>query len=695
MRENQISDRRIGIGYVLLLFLIFLAYSNTFDASWHLDDLPHITQNPVIHIKDISPGSIAQTFFAHPNSAERLYRPVACLTFALNWYMGKDNVVGYHFVNMVVHVLTAWALLITILNLFKTPNLKGRYQGNAYCIALLAASLWAINPVQTQAVTYIVQRMASMAALFYILGIYFYIKVRLNVLSFKRILFSLGCVFSFLLAVGSKENAIILPFALILVELLFFTDLSRPQAKRIISWFAAISAILVVVVGTFILLKADYFSILKSYESRSFTLAERLLTEPRILIIYLSQIFFPLPQRLSFQQDIQVSTSLLDPWTTLPAMVLILFLVVFGIFQIKRRPILAFGILFFFLNHTIESTILPLELYYEHRNYLPTLFIFWPVAEWLKRLLTYFRLKGSIAYRGFIVLLTVILFGLSFGTYVRNSVWATEKSLWEDVRMKAPGIARPYQGLAAQHARAGQYDIAFNLYERALALKHPTPKVSQAHSFNNMGNIQMYRRNYAEAIKLYQAALKIYPGHEKSLYNMTLALINCGRWQEAYKHADMLIAKFAVNASYFNLKGLILMKQGRYQEARSVLLEALKIAPFNRNAAVNMGIVLSLTGKHEQAANLFKRVQRHYPRDIAIQFAQIENHSRAGDESAVDIELEKLLAQFSTNDIISYLNEMIDNKMPTPLSPETIVPLVASRLKKKSEEIKAFYGPEK
>jgi Flp pilus assembly protein TadD len=304
----------------------------------------------------------------------------------------------------------------------------------------------------------------------------------------------------------------------------------------------------------------------------------------------------------------------------------------------------------------------------------------------LKRLLAYFRLTGSFVYKGFIALLTFILFGLGMGTYVRNTVWATEKSLWEDVRIKAPGIARPHQVLAAQHARAGQYDVAFNLYEKALSLRHPSPKVSKAHSFNNMGNIQLYRHNDEEAIKLYQAALDIYPGHEKSLHNMTLALIKWGRWEEASEHVDLLIVKHAYNGLYLNLKGLILIKQKRYIEAKTVLLKALKISPRNRNAAINMGVVLSLIGKHEQAANLFKRVQRDYPRDLTIQFGLIENSLRAGDEMAADGYLEKLLAEFSVNDIIDYLIGMVDDKTTTPFSPEIIAPAVGNILKKKSEK---------
>ena len=149
----------------------------------------------------LQPGSLMRTFFTSPDSGgtitERLYRPIPCLTFAINWYFGKDRVFGYHVVNTLVHILTAYLLFLTILNLLKSPNLRNHYQGKEHFVAFLTAVLWAINPVQVQAVTYIVQRMASMAAMFYILSIYFYVKTRQSEYPLGRIFLLLGCAVGF------------------------------------------------------------------------------------------------------------------------------------------------------------------------------------------------------------------------------------------------------------------------------------------------------------------------------------------------------------------------------------------------------------------------------------------------------------------------------------------------------------------
>ena len=131
---------------------------------------------------------------------------------------------GYHVVNIVIHIITACLLFAVILKLFDTPNLVNKNSGDAYFVALLTAALWAVNPIQTQAVTYIVQRMASMAALFYLLAVYFYIVARLKHTTKSRMVLYTLCVLSYLCAIFSKENAAALPIALLISRVYFFSQ---------------------------------------------------------------------------------------------------------------------------------------------------------------------------------------------------------------------------------------------------------------------------------------------------------------------------------------------------------------------------------------------------------------------------------------------------------------------------------------
>ena len=153
----------------ILLVLVFGAYSNTFHSSWQLDDYPTIVHNSRLHLKDLSPHAIATTFYSRPATLGNVYRPVSCLSLALNWYVGGRQVAGYHFVNICIHFLTAFFLYLTIFNLCRSPRLAKNNSRHGFAVAVLAAVLWALNPVQTQAVTYIVQRLHSLAALFFLL----------------------------------------------------------------------------------------------------------------------------------------------------------------------------------------------------------------------------------------------------------------------------------------------------------------------------------------------------------------------------------------------------------------------------------------------------------------------------------------------------------------------------------------------
>ena len=229
------------IGITLLILLNLAVYSNSFQATWQFDDKPNIINNHYLHLRDLTPASLIQTFYTNPTDpatpGKRLYRPIAFLTFALNWYLGQDRVVGYHVVNVLIHCLTSVFLFLAVYHLFGAPNLYGKIdKRNRFLIALISAVLWSLNPIQTQAVTYIVQRMAAMAAMFYLLSMLFYIQCRLSKYPRHRIPLMLGCILSFLLAWGSKENAVALPAALLLIEIIFFLSSgSSPNARIALS----------------------------------------------------------------------------------------------------------------------------------------------------------------------------------------------------------------------------------------------------------------------------------------------------------------------------------------------------------------------------------------------------------------------------------------------------------------------------
>jgi tetratricopeptide (TPR) repeat protein len=690
--SSSLNIKNNGFAFACLALLILVVYSNTFHASWQFDDKPNIIDNYYLHLKDLQPQSLMNTFFTQPTnpweSGNQLYRPIACLTFALNWYFGKDDVTGYHAVNLGIHLLTAFLLFLTILNLCRTPNLRDKFNDSVYVIALLTAAMWAVHPIQTQAVTYIVQRMASLATLFYVLGMLFYIKCRASGTSLHRILLLLGCILAFLFALGSKENTATLPAALLLVEISCFQDLGVQRTKWAFVGGSIIGGLLLIIINVWLFLPENPVAFIKNYDYRPFSLGERLLTEPRIVLFYLSLIFYPHPARLSIEHDVTISTALFQPWTTLPAILLTAALIGIGFSQIRKRPLIALAILFFYLNHTIESTIFPLELIFEHRNYLPSLFLFLPVAAGFLKLVSYDRVTNTAMRGSLFACIVVLIIALGLGTYMRNRVWATEISLWQDAMHKAPNSARPLAILAWQmaygpNANASQYDAALKIYEKALLLKK-TRSFSEPTIMDNIAGIYFKKGQHQKAIDLLEQALAISPNYAKGRYDLIQILITLGRWDAASEHADILLSKHPDHEGYLNTKGLISLYRKNYDEAIACFHKSLSVAPLFKTTWIGLGVAYSLNGNYAIAENTLRRAHQLPPQDMVALLGLIENSRRAGDILQARRYADKLLNIYDKAAINEQLYHLSNNPLLPPLSPEFISQIIEGRLKENS-----------
>jgi protein O-mannosyl-transferase len=561
-------------------------------------------------------------------------------------------------------------------------------------ISVLSTALWAVNPIQIQAVTYIVQRMASMAAMFSILAINYYLRARLNTSTKKQIRFYLACFCSFMLAIMSKENAVLLLPSLLLVEIVFFQDLSELKhkiTKHLL--LLSVMAFLILLISVAFISHGTFDFLVVGYQSRPFSLLERVMTQPRILLFYISQIFYPLPDRLSITHDILLSKSLLSPWSTLPAMAAILAAIVFAVSQITKRPLVAFAILFFFLNHAIESTFLPLELIFEHRNYLPSLFIFVPIAAAMSYLLKYYQSRNRTLYGLLSVFMILVIIGLGSFTYVRNRDWRTETTLWRDAMKKAPSDSRPPVNLAIQLAWGTKptpldYDVALTLFENAKS-QFMAHRFLITDIYNNMGSIYYHTGQYQLAVQTHKAGLDINPGFLKMRYDLISSLIMLGKWEEGAIHIDRLIANREnfIDSDYFKLKGFILLWQRQPEKALTYFRKALKMEPNNRAVLLNTGVSLSMLGKTDQATLFLDRARQLAPGDIRPIFALIENAVRADDPMKVDRYVQQLFARVSIQKILQGLHLFTNNYRTAPMATELIAPAIKKRLTAIPEEI--------
>lgn len=568
--------RRYLFVLLALLIILFLAYHNSFDCSWHFDDYDNITQNNNIQIKQFSWENVKKISFGIINS-NRISRPVSYLSFALNYYFGGLDVFGYHVVNFLIHYLCAIFLFLFIINTLKLPLLKEKYKKHSYSIALLATLFWAINPVHVTAVTYIVQRMASMAALFYILTMYCYLKFRTSDKKVKPIIFAILCVIFTILAIGTKENAAMLPVSIILYDLFFIQGLTRKNIRKNIK-IAIFPSIILIVVG---LLFYDVSNIINDYSIRPFSMTERLLTEPRIIIFYLSLLFYPVTPRLTLIHDIEISRSLFEPWTTFTAIMAII--IIIGLCAIKSRkyPLLTYCVLFFFINHFIEGSFLPLELIFEHRNYLPSMFLFVPFAILLVKGLEYFYNKKIIFY----LISTSIIFLLiiqSVAVCMQNYIMKNEFSLWSDNVAKAPRLHSPRQSLALALLAIGDFSEALKELNIAITSFESGAFPKKALTYSCIGECYFFTGDDDKAVSFYIKSLNVYPpwSHKPMIFDrLASILMRKNLLDKAEEMARKAISLNPRGSGYYLTYCAILIKKKKLDAAIKKAQTALKLNP--------------------------------------------------------------------------------------------------------------------
>lgn len=690
MPDNKlISDKNI---FILLIILITICYSNTFSVPWQFDDPPNITENIALHITDLKPETLWSALFSKPFYPGTLERPISNLSFAINWYFGKNNTTGYHIVNLFIHIITSFFVFKTTFLILQSKNLKIKSINDIYFISLLSTIIWAINPIQTQAVTYIVQRMASMAAMFFVFSLYNYIKARQSENINNILKYSFFCVLFFIISLGCKENAVTLIPSLLITELLFFNKKNEIFSKIAIS--ILITANIILLIGAIYYFYAnDLFStITENAPGRPFSIKDRLLTQPSILIFYLTLLFIPSPTRLSIDHSFTLSTSLLTPWTTLPAILLITILFILSIIIRKKLPIISFSILFFLINHLIESTAIPLELIFEHRNYLPSFFLFLPVSVGLCQALNFFSKKNPTLHRIIFASISFLIIAIGLGTYARNTVWASEESLWADALNKAPYNARPLGKLGIiygwnKEKNQENFRTAIALLQKCQNQTYPRTGFKPA----LIGNIGKVYQNYGmldQAIFYYKQSLDINPDFITSRFDLAQALVLKGNFKDALEQINIVINKNDKQSRYFNLKTLILLWMGKNDEAAESSYQSIKRTIVNKERYFyNTGVALTRAGHYQQGRWFLKKALRHYPADSWIIYSLIENSLLIN-----DIETAKKYALLVTDkqgisSLADRLSKIRTDFTAAPVNVDLILPIIKEVITIKSQEI--------
>jgi hypothetical protein len=353
-----------------------------------------------------------------------LGRPVSMASFIANAILHGGELRDWKATNLLIHALTAIVVFFLARVLLRASPSSIRPE-QAGWLALLVAGLWLLHALHVSTVLYTVQRMAQLSTLFVLAGLLLYSSGRLRQMTARGKggwQISLAFLLCLPLAVFSKENGILLLLLVPLVEVLVFRGAGLP-VMRSGSWriWPALMLLPLLAGVLYLLLHADHF-LVNGYASKDFTPLERLLTQPRVLVRYLHQLLVPLPGLMGFyHDDMLVSKGLMTPVTTSGSILLLAALVGLALLIRRRQPVIALGILFFLVAHLMESTILPLDLMFEHRNYLASFGVLLALVALLARFIRHPRVLAAAGI--------VLLLSWSSLTVVRAGIWGSPSLL--------------------------------------------------------------------------------------------------------------------------------------------------------------------------------------------------------------------------------------------------------------------------
>lgn len=526
----------------LVLLACLLAYGVALNGPLFFYDEPNLLANQQVQID----GTTFDDWRVAALSAESglLYRPVAMLTFAINHaVVGAFTPFSLKATNLAIHLSVGVLLYFFALAVLQTPALHGHrldpYQSRI--VALLAASIWLLHPIHVSTVLYAVQRMAQLSTLFTLAGLLVFTRYRLHwtergathgeVLAAALWIALLG-----LLAVLSKENGALLPWLIAVLEVTLFRGVWRGQSRgRLVAlgWLALFLPLLLL--GAVFLVAPELM--VGRYGGREFTLEERLLTQARVLWQYLSWMAVPNIIGMGiFHDDIPISQSLWSPVTT--ALSLLAWAVVLSAALLwhRRYPLVACALLFYLVAHSMESTVWPLEMVFEHRNYLPSMgFAVLAALGIVKGVARVERLRLRALVGGLLGLLLVLLL-------IRTNAWTDELSLARFNVINHPQSPRANFFYGNALFKRFQQSEALQLDEeeqRALA-------VTSRRYFDNMRT--MDERNFPALVMLYQLDTLYFPGlaQKNDWLDVMMELAQTRRLQSSDRTALAALVDFSM-----------------------------------------------------------------------------------------------------------------------------------------------------
>ncbi|NLO18360.1 MAG: tetratricopeptide repeat protein [Ignavibacteria bacterium] len=571
-----------------IIVLSFIIYSNIYDNSMHFDD---ITYMEPFGMKEF--GYLREFFDVNP------FRFITFATFSINYNLSGFDLWGYYFFNIIVHIING-LLVFSLINLtFRTPAIRNSniYKHKQW-LSLLGALIFIAHPIQTQAVTYLYQRLTSLSAMFYLLTLTFYLTARLTERKrvFKFIIYSLSGL-SFLFAIFTKENSFTLPVAIILFELCLFRTKGQRLSKKI---FIPFGFLLIAGVAFLTLLgPSKVFIELTNFSGERITSWTYLLAQFKVIPYYFFLYILPIKQNVD--HDFPIINSFWD-FDVFLGLLINLTIIAIGFLTFRKKPLVSFGIFWIYITLAVESSIIPiLDVMNEHRMYLPMFGFVLILLCLVNQLLIKRNQVIGYSFLGLLILTYSIM------TYLRNDVWQNEITLWEDVVKKSPNKARPNNNLALAYLADANFEKSIEYFSNSIRIM---PEYSIA--YHNRAFANMHIGMYKDAVKDFSEYIKIEKKVAPDVYlNRGNAYFNTENYKKSIvdytKYLEMMPNDY--NGHYNRSQAYFMLKD--FEGAKKDLREAVNL---NRNDTRGY----SALGDIELALENYEEAIKHYTRVVEI-----------------------------------------------------------------------------
>jgi len=564
---------------LFLIILLFAAYYNIGSVGFYLDDYSSIVNNPVLQV----PIDYSLVFEKH------FSRPISYLLLGLQNDLFQGQAAGFHNVGVFIHLLMSLLVYLFSNKVFSLNCVK-----NHEWWAIAVSAVFALHPQNSQAVIYIVQQTAMYVAFFYLLALYSFIKLRTTFEKYKKAAYLFLLVFTSMCAFLSKQNAITLPLAILLIEWCFFNKYVKQFVFAYFS-FAVISLFFFALYKDINLVQLISLIDQATTESQSINRYSYFFTQLDVVANYVKQFFYPAYFALEYDVDLINSFFYVDELVLL----LHFFLIGTALITFRKLPLLTFGILFYYLTISVESSFIPItDLVFEHRTYLPNV----GLAIAFFAVLAFFIEKFNLPNKTYLILpfsIGIACCYLAFLTHIRVNQWVDEKLFYQNEIQLSPNSPRAYTELAKIYINEGNCPLAIGVSEHAINLYEKQRK----------------------------SGLSIQP---ESYQNYILCLRELKIFDKANYFEEHLLAyvKEPIRRSYILFqRGTFMLSQRKFGKAEKDLTESIKLNGKNHSTAINLAITKVQLGKNQHAVKLLEHAIALKPDDQSIRdlLAKLQN----------------------------------------------------------------------